>query len=424
MKMNNLVELLLYNNEFTGTIPTELGLLNYLESFALSYNSLKGGIPSEIGNLKNLSLLHLQGNMLTGNTEWMTNCMIWGEDRSFVADCGIPSGVSDPLKCKCCNICCNVYERCQTSSSEEMTPGAFAAVSLGSFAGFVLLFGFVTMCIIARHKLKSVFGDLDVYTLSGTDSVYSLILGKGWIGVIITVITVVIQCLLFAGFLQAAYFGYDNSDWVYTIRCPSNRLECDDERGLSTYAWAISGVFIMISLLPDLLNGLKLIGKAALFHSFRCFTIGIVLVFVTTLAIVTSFFYNYAIAQSDTEMIINAAVLLFVNDVDERVLLVLENVCFAWLKDRKEEAKEYSEQLLHGVVRQNVVQSYRVSYNDPVIAHLMRRIVELEEICVTSSVTDSADTGSDDSECFKSTVSHLNGSESQSEHGKCAESLS
>jgi len=55
-----------YNQELTGSIPSEIGCLTNLTALSLHTNQLTGEIPSEIGNLMNLSELNLQDNQLTG----------------------------------------------------------------------------------------------------------------------------------------------------------------------------------------------------------------------------------------------------------------------------------------------------------------------------------------------------------------------
>lgn len=59
-------KVLLYVNNLTGTLPTELENLASLKVLALYGNQITGSIPSEIGNLTNLKELHLVGNKLTG----------------------------------------------------------------------------------------------------------------------------------------------------------------------------------------------------------------------------------------------------------------------------------------------------------------------------------------------------------------------
>jgi Leucine-rich repeat (LRR) protein len=54
-----LEHLALYNNSFTGLLPSEIGLLTNLKELALQNNRFSGSIPFEIGNLKNLGALGL-----------------------------------------------------------------------------------------------------------------------------------------------------------------------------------------------------------------------------------------------------------------------------------------------------------------------------------------------------------------------------
>ena len=64
---SRVTELLLWDNNLTGSIPPELGNLTKLETLYLDRNQLSGPIPSEIGSLSNLNYLALNGNQLTGS---------------------------------------------------------------------------------------------------------------------------------------------------------------------------------------------------------------------------------------------------------------------------------------------------------------------------------------------------------------------
>jgi Leucine-rich repeat (LRR) protein len=54
------------NNNFTGVIPPEIGLLKGLLQLNLSFNRLHGDIPQSMCNLTNLLVLDLSSNHLTG----------------------------------------------------------------------------------------------------------------------------------------------------------------------------------------------------------------------------------------------------------------------------------------------------------------------------------------------------------------------
>jgi hypothetical protein len=54
-------------NQISGSIPTNLGNLNNLQSLLLNNNQLNGTIPSEFGNLTSLGFLNLAQNLLIGD---------------------------------------------------------------------------------------------------------------------------------------------------------------------------------------------------------------------------------------------------------------------------------------------------------------------------------------------------------------------
>jgi Leucine-rich repeat (LRR) protein len=64
--MPGLTKLTLSDNKFTGNIPTQLGNLANLQQLQLNGNSLTGSIPPQLGNLSNLTFLDLGNNKLTG----------------------------------------------------------------------------------------------------------------------------------------------------------------------------------------------------------------------------------------------------------------------------------------------------------------------------------------------------------------------
>ena len=64
--LSHLNLLALQDNQITGTIPLGLGSLSNLRELVISSNQLTGAIPSEFGNLSNLTILDLDSNQLSG----------------------------------------------------------------------------------------------------------------------------------------------------------------------------------------------------------------------------------------------------------------------------------------------------------------------------------------------------------------------
>ncbi len=63
----HVTELWLTLNGLTGSIPSRLGDLSYLEALDMQGNHLTGSIPETLGSLSNLQLLWLTANQLTGS---------------------------------------------------------------------------------------------------------------------------------------------------------------------------------------------------------------------------------------------------------------------------------------------------------------------------------------------------------------------
>ncbi|KDO43019.1 hypothetical protein CISIN_1g038671mg, partial [Citrus sinensis] len=64
--LSNLAFLYLYNNSFSGSIPSEIGRLKSLSDLELSGNKLCGSIPHSLGNLTQITFLTLFDNALSG----------------------------------------------------------------------------------------------------------------------------------------------------------------------------------------------------------------------------------------------------------------------------------------------------------------------------------------------------------------------
>jgi len=132
------------------------------------------------------------------------------------------------------------------------------------------------------------------------------------------------------------------------------------ERAVTTYGWFVWIFLVFSSLLDDLANGVKLLILSATRGSTQCFISGLTIFCIATLAIYTSFTYNRAIAITNTELVINAVVLLFVNEVDSQVFSIAYIFNSKWLHEVVDEAEEYSDALLQqDVVDDSVLEAAR-----------------------------------------------------------------
>jgi hypothetical protein len=90
-------------NSFTGTIPSEIGLLTKLwYGLYVSENQLFGTVPAELSSLSDLKNLGLFGNNLTGSLDMF--CNQTAMPTKIEADCG---GLDPAVECSCCISCCD-----------------------------------------------------------------------------------------------------------------------------------------------------------------------------------------------------------------------------------------------------------------------------------------------------------------------------
>lgn len=108
-------------NNFSGTLPTEIGLLTSLAHMSLNVNmDLTGMIPTEIGLLTNLQGLWIYGTQLSGSLNELCDNKVDGFNFGYIADCleggggggdggdhtGVGTG-SGGVLCSCCVECCD-----------------------------------------------------------------------------------------------------------------------------------------------------------------------------------------------------------------------------------------------------------------------------------------------------------------------------
>lgn len=65
-KLQMLQNLSVSNNQFSGTLTKDIGLIESLENLDLSRNSFTGSIPPELSSLKNLVLVNMSSNSMEG----------------------------------------------------------------------------------------------------------------------------------------------------------------------------------------------------------------------------------------------------------------------------------------------------------------------------------------------------------------------
>jgi len=109
---NNLKVLNLGENNFFGTLPSEIGLLTALTGLSVFGNNFSGALPSEIGLLRRLELLYIDSNQFSSTRNIPAVppeiCDLRPTPlKEFWSDC-------EQIGCTCCTKCCTEELGCIT----------------------------------------------------------------------------------------------------------------------------------------------------------------------------------------------------------------------------------------------------------------------------------------------------------------------
>lgn len=101
----------LANCLLTGTISTQIGLLKESDWYVVEGNKLTGTVPTEVGTMVEIRKFHVNGNRLNGTIPTQL-CQLRAAQgvRSIKADCSPLSSTGEiPVFCPagCCDECCN-----------------------------------------------------------------------------------------------------------------------------------------------------------------------------------------------------------------------------------------------------------------------------------------------------------------------------
>jgi len=332
-------ELMLQSNKLTGSIPTEIANLESVEGIFMSHNNLKGSIPMEIRNLNNLTRLQLHRNQLYGIAPSLKTTSRNLNDFDYITDCGDPEwNLPEPLLCEGCTMCCNSEKKCQLADPTILTNESLFLIVFLIPPALLLLY------VLSLKRNKNVITNLfvddrDPLSIYNDDSVYCFILSNNKIGTIIYALTVIIQVAIFSTYLSNSVFRED-SDWKYTYKCLGNSIDCIKDKTDSFGGVFLFFIVTILFLGNDFSMSLLQLRKAAFVFDSQLLLSGGILFFLSAYSLSVSFRYNTALAEKNTSWITNAMILLFVNELDEKVLNILVAVAPEWTEKLLEEVKQ------------------------------------------------------------------------------------
>jgi hypothetical protein len=189
--------------------------------------------------------------------------------------------------------------------------------------------------------------------------------------------TIAEQIWMLFQFVKAAEIDLSNdkSDLRYTWKCARDQVDCNNKLELDPEVWLLFGILMVAHLSKDIINGLKLIVFSSketnsshdqirffvggtLLSSISMFTLFVLIIYnhvsqlsffrlllqrysLTTILSI----HNKAIATSNTEIIINLVVILFITDLDELFFEILMVVNSHWVRRMSIQTTDPQEEL-------------------------------------------------------------------------------
>jgi hypothetical protein len=344
--LGNLRYLYLQDNLLSGTLPSLLfSDTSHLAIVKLNSNALRGDVPDTISEAKHLSILHIQDNSLSGTVSRLPNAPRATGNYHYIADCVADFGEeSATIECNDCQICCNSDQECYEQGEQKMSVSAQIGIIVGSIVGLTVLCFF---CFYPHQRRKLVQGrpiiNRSPMDLCGKGSVYCLLLAGDWSGTALYGFTVFLQLGVFSLFIYSA--SIEQKMLPLFLTCPPDSDECEDVRTVDPFGWITLAVLMAVYLTLDVVNGFTLVIRSGTLRSPRLLISGSSLVIISVMVVWTSVYYNAKTAVTNTDLIVNAVVVLFVNEIDEHLFVITSGLFPQWTKELYQSAEAFCSEL-------------------------------------------------------------------------------
>jgi len=176
----------------------------------------------------------------------------------------------------------------------------------------------------------------------GEKSVYHFFLTPSAQGWFVGLFCALAQMATLFLFIDSADIANEISDLEYSVTCSMNSIKCDDENSLDLYGALIFGLILSVWLMKDVIASIKLLLIAMWKKNIDYFFGSMIILLVTALSAWTSVYYNLAIATKNTDLIVNAVILLFVNELDERMFQLVDALNLSWAGEVEESIQRNS----------------------------------------------------------------------------------
>jgi len=206
---------------------------------------------------------------------------------------------------------------------------------------------FLICVVLIRIKTASKLPCLPFVVRSDfqAESVYKFLLTSNRSAWLIAIASGIIHIAMLCIFINASDFKNERSSWEYSFECSSKGLDCEDKRFCTNMGWVGYAIILISFLFVDFADGILMVYESIINHEIKGAFAGMFVFFVTISSLTTSIIYNFSTGVSNTDIILDAAILLFLNEIDEQYYSAIQRIFPSWVEKLEEEISQYSSNL-------------------------------------------------------------------------------
>lgn len=151
------------------------------------------------------------------------------------------------------------------------------------------------------------------------DSVYRFFLTSNCLALFFASFAALCNIIFLCIFMQYSDTNNGENELAYEHICPSNSLECNKISSISKFGHFAFVLVVLIFTLPDFIDGILLFYESVTVGCKRGIFASTIVIYATSFSVVVQILYNNAISIRNVDLIYNAVIVLFLNDLDEKI---------------------------------------------------------------------------------------------------------
>jgi len=252
------------------------------------------------------------------------------------------------VTCDDCSKCCNIDGDCiDTSSTYPRNWFSSAVKRYPNFAAFIPFLIIVLVCILIfficvvfscsklRNKLPCI--PFEVRDDFQEDSVYKFLLTDDKIGWFVALLAGAVHIAVISLFVMSSDFNSGRTDTEYAFTCSRYESSCESDKTDGLMGWIIFAILLITFLSKDFVDGIMMAYEGVTRRDIKGSFAGAFVTFLTVSSAMISYIYNEATGISNSDIIKDAAILLFLNEIDDQFLSLLKRIFPAWVEKLEED---------------------------------------------------------------------------------------